>query len=118
MKKTLKVKGNLVFEKLPDVEEYNDNDINLKNRVGKFAIILNKGETLKNVKLRDELRLVFGSIIVINAYPMMQFDQIQYVCLCEQFDVISVGDNVPAYMPYFKTDNETGKISIHWEKEQ
>jgi len=100
------------------IKEYSDDYKDLEKRVGKFAVIFNKGETLKNRKLRYELSKIFETIIVIGAYPLMEFDQIQYICLCEQFEPIEIGENVPAYRPIFTYQMEDGieKITnVEWE---
>lgn len=79
----------------------------LHERPGQFTLITKNGEVFKKKKYLDELKLVFGSIMVISAISIKSQDQIHYTAFSEHFRKLNVGDRIPAYYPVFtKNENE------------
>lgn len=89
----------------------------LKNRAGHFALTTMGGEIFDNPDQREELRLIMESIVVIQAVHVTGLDQLSYVALCEQFEPLEKGSEIPHYLPMFFIDEE-GNRSIVWEKAQ
>lgn len=87
----------------------------MKNRVGHFAITTNGGDIFDNPQQRHELKLIMESVIIIQATHISSLDQIAYVALSEQFEVVEPGGNVGGYLPTFELDKDGNYIACKWE---
>lgn len=96
--------------------EYEAASAPLEMRAGQFALNLHTG-IFHNKQHREELRLIMASIVVVNAVHFQAMNQVNYVCLCEQFKPIEEGVPVPGYIPTFKM--EDGKpVECVWESHE
>jgi hypothetical protein len=78
----------------------------LVRRLGRFRIQRPLVRTLAS-----ELRSIFGEMVIVHAEMRWDTDSIEYVAMCDRFDVLEEGLEAPLYQLTLHTQ-EDGKLII------
>lgn len=83
--------------------------MNQNRRLGRFRII-DLDEHMR------EAKIVLARVVVVRAEMLYQDHAIEYTAICDDFDVVDVGEMVPEYNALLQYDGMGGCKFRGWER--
>lgn len=85
------------------LKEFEGMPTELEDRVGRLLV----GDSFFKNASREQIRFVFGELVIVRAEHLYAQQAIEYTAYSELFDLVDKGEEIPEYRIRLKT-SETG----------